>query len=167
MSNWEPYSQHIIWSNHIDSSFRISELDRAEFPQHIVRIFRRLSCAHGSASYRADSAVYGAEIPPSMVRKFRTIGAFPQHIVRKFRTVQFGNLRLYARQKQITPLNLLTHPKLPPAMSSLAKHDPPQSSHLTQDGFKNVYENPLQNTLSIQKLNDHSEVHQKWYRSHN
>ena len=82
MSNWEPYSQHIIWSNHIDSSFRISELDRAEFPQHIVRIFRRLSCAHGSASYRADSAVYGAEIPPSMVRKFRTIGAFPQHIVR-------------------------------------------------------------------------------------
>ena len=62
--------------------FRISELDRAEFLQHIVRIFRRLSCAHGSASYRADSAVYGAEIPPSMVRKFRTIGAFPLHIMR-------------------------------------------------------------------------------------
>ena len=123
MSNREPYSQHIIWSNNIDSSFRISELHRAEFPQRIVRIFRRLSCAHGSASYHAHSAVDGAEIPQSMVRKFRTIGAFPQHImrfphdrcisaayhaisaghyalpqvaVRKFRTVIFGNLYLYA-----------------------------------------------------------------------
>ena len=126
MSNREPYSQHIIWSNHIDSSFRISELDRAEFPQHIVRIFRRLSCAHGPASYRAHSAVDGAEIPQSMVRKFRTIGAFPQHImrfphdrcisaayhaisaghyalpqvaVRKFRTVRFGNLYLYGENR--------------------------------------------------------------------
>ena len=52
------------------------------FPQHIVHISRRLSCAHGPASYRAHSAVDGAEIPQSMVRKFRTIGAFPQHIVR-------------------------------------------------------------------------------------
>ena len=50
-------------------------------PQHILRIFRHF-CAHGSASYHAHSAVDGAEIPQSMVRKFRTIGAFPQHIVR-------------------------------------------------------------------------------------
>ena len=35
-----------------------------------------------SAAYCAHSAVYGAEIPPSMVRKFRTIGAFPLHIMR-------------------------------------------------------------------------------------
>ena len=35
-----------------------------------------------STAYRAHSAVYGAGIPPSMVRDFRTICAFPQHIVR-------------------------------------------------------------------------------------
>ena len=58
MSNWEPYSQH--QKIHIDKRFRIGS---CAFPQHIVRNFRRLSCAHGSASYRADSAVYGAEIP--------------------------------------------------------------------------------------------------------
>ena len=117
MSNWEPYSQHK--KIHIDKRFRIGS---CAFPQHIVRNFRRLSCAHGSASYHAHSAVDGAEIPQSMVRKFRTIGAFPQHImrfphdrcisaayhaisaghyalpqvaVRKFRTVRFGNLYLY------------------------------------------------------------------------
>ena len=54
----------------------------AAYNAHIVRIFRRLSCAHGSASYHAHSAVDGAEIPQSMVRKFRTIGAFPLHIMR-------------------------------------------------------------------------------------
>ena len=47
-----------------------------------------------SAAYRAHSAVYGAEIPPSMVRNFRTNCAFLQHIVlphvavRKFRKVR-------------------------------------------------------------------------------
>ena len=151
----------------------ISAAYRAHFPPLIVRARVRIIPCGFRSIWCGNSAVNGAEIPHDrcISAAYCAISAghsaLPHVAVRKFRTVQFGNLRLYARQKQITPLNLLTHPKLPPAMSSLAKHDPPQSSHLTQDGFKNVYENPLQNTLSIQKLNDHSEVHQKWYRSHN
>ena len=95
MSNWEPYSQH-IWPNwklktgpqlimRISAAYRAhfpplivrarARIIPCAFPQHIVHISRRLSCAHGPASYRAHSAVDGAEIPQSMVRKFRTIGA--------------------------------------------------------------------------------------------
>ena len=71
--------------------------------RNMVRLFNVKSTAiqstieNQSAAYRAHSAVYGAEIPPSMVRNFRTICAFPQHIVRfpqvilRFRTQLCGN----------------------------------------------------------------------------
>ena len=71
--------------------------------RNMVRLFNVKSTAiqstieNQSAAYHAHSAIYGAEIPPSMVRNFRTICAFPQHIVRfpqvivRFRTQLCGN----------------------------------------------------------------------------